>query len=114
MTTTFNLSSANDASGDCFVLVRMEIIPSEESEVELTEGWFSKLVREALESFMGAYGTGIRTDILNFYTETGTGIIKIKHGLVPMLRAALTLSSLARFTILKFSPSLMSLAIDMD
>lgn len=114
MTTTFNLSSANDASGDCFALIRMEIIPSEDSEVELTESWFSKLVNEALGSFMGAYGTGTRIDVLNFYSETGTGIVKTKHGLIPMLRAALTLSSSARFTILRFSPSLMSLAIDMD
>lgn len=122
-TTTFNLSTANNPSGDCFVLVRMERVPPKEdkdaemevdTERELTEGEFSKHVNAALKSFMGNYGAETPTEVLNFYSDSGTGIIKIRHGLVPMLRAALTLSDSARFTVLRFSPSLMSLAIDMN
>lgn len=122
--TTFNLSNISDPNGDCFVLVHMEITPSNETDGEieeefemegkLTEGIFSKLVNAALKSFMGTYGTGVPIDIINFYTESGSGIIKVRHGLVPMLRAALTLSTSARFTVLRYSPSLMSLAIDMN
>ena len=112
MTTTFNLSDASDPSGDCFVLIRVEQPQQGDSGEALTEKRFTELVATSLKSFMGAYGTGIPAETISFNDETRTGIVKTRHGLVPMLRAALTLTTTVRFTVLRFSPSLMSLAID--